>query len=131
MPTTATRIESEILEHEKQFWEASKGDGRKLGELCASDFTFVMAEGITNFKRKEFVDMLTAGDYKLKSFKIDEGKAIFRELSPGAATVAYEAKSEFELGGKAQKADSFYTSTWVKEGDSWKCALVTESAAAK
>lgn len=129
MAATATRIDREILQHEKEFWEASKGDAARLGKLCADNFTFIMAEGITNFSRKEFVDMITAGDYKLQSFEIEEGKAVIRELGPAAAVVAYPAKSQFELRGKNQKTRAFYSSVWTRQGNDWKCAVVSESVA--
>src|SRR5687767_12016418 len=59
MAATATRIDQEILEHEKQYWEASKNPaGKELENLTADNFTFVMSEGITNFTRREFVDMM-------------------------------------------------------------------------
>ena len=128
MATLTAPAKSEVMEHERQFWEASKGDAAKLRDLCADEFTFVMGEGVSNFKREEFIGMMTNGDYKLRSFRLDDGGAQFRELGPNAATVAYKADSEFELGGKAQKNTSWYSSTWVRTGDRWKCALVTESA---
>lgn len=129
MAATATRIDQEIFQHERQFWDACKGDATKLRALCADNFTFVMGEGISNFKRNEFVDMMTGGDYKLKSYQIDESKAVVRELGPEAAVIAYPAKTEYEMGGKDQKQSSFYSSVWVKEPTGWKIAAVTESTA--
>ena len=129
MAATATRIDQEIIRHEKEFWEASKGDAQRLGALCAGNFTFVMREGISNFSRKEFVDMMTGGDYKLKSYSMDAAKTVVRELGPAAAVIAYPAATEFELGGKAQKSNSFYSSVWVKDCNDWRCAAVAESIA--
>jgi uncharacterized protein (TIGR02246 family) len=131
MPTTATktRLESELLSHVTEFWEASKGDAAKLRELCADTFTFVMADGINVLGREEFVAMMTKGDFKLNSFLVDSDGAVVRELAPDVATVAYRATSEFTMGGTTDKNDSYYTSTWVKNGGRWQCAFETESTA--
>jgi len=129
MPTTATRIETELLEQEKRFWEASKGDAAGLRELCADEFTFLMNDGISNFTRDDFVNMITNGDYHLKSYDLDGRSVVVRELGPDAATIAYRAKSAFTMKGDDDRADSYYTSTWVRDGGAWRCAFVTESIA--
>ena len=131
MPATATRIGAELLDLENQFWDACKGDERKLNELCASRITNVMADGITEMSRNEFVDMFKSEDYKLQSYKIDEGTVQVRELGPEAAAIAYRAAQDFTLKGKKNHSDAFYSSIWVKEGGRWKCAASSESIAAK
>jgi hypothetical protein len=126
---TATRKDvQEVLDYERRFWEATKaGDGSALGKLTADQFTFVMGEGVNNFPRDEFVKMMTAGDYRLKSFTLDEKDATVRELAPGVAAVAYHARSSHDLGGKPGSTDGYWCSIWVKDGRDWKCSVVTES----
>ena len=58
--TTATNLKREIFDLEKQYWEASKtGNPKALGRLTNDQFTFVMGEGIMQFDRPSFVDMMT------------------------------------------------------------------------
>jgi hypothetical protein len=128
MPTTATRIETEILDQEKQMWEASS-DPAKLRALTADTMTFVMGEGISTSSRDEFIK--TMEDYKLKSYRMDASGAVVRELGPNAATVAYHATQDFTMNGEDQSTSSYYTSTWVRDGGGWKCTFVTESPKAK
>ncbi len=129
MQATATRIGTEILDLEHQFWDACKGDTHKLGELCAAGITNVMADGVTDMSRKEFVEMFGGGDYKLHSYKIDEDSVQVRELGPDAAAIAYHASQDFSLKGKRSHTDAYYSTIWVKEGGRWKSAVSSESLA--
>jgi hypothetical protein len=130
MAATATSVEQEILELEHRYWEAAKrSDSRELSSLTAASFTFVMKDGIIKSSRDELVGMLTGEDFKLKSYKIDSAGTVFRQLGPEAAVVAYPAHWDYEREGKADSIKTFNSSTWVKEGGSWKCAIVTESRA--
>jgi hypothetical protein len=124
MPTTATRTETEILEHEKRMWEAGS-DPAKLRALTADTMTFVMGEGISSSSRDEFIE--TMAQYKLKSYRMDEGGAVVRELGPNAATIAYHATQDFTMNGEAHSTSAYYTSTWIRVGGGWQCTFVTES----
>ena len=50
MASTATSLEREAMEFEKQYWEAVKaGDQSTLRKLTADSFIFVTGEGLTKF----------------------------------------------------------------------------------
>ena len=128
MTATTTTKQQEILDLETHYWDAIKTrDARALGRLTADEFTFVMGEGVSKFSRDEFVDMMTNSDFRLKSYKFDDGSVSFRELSPGSAFIAYKVHEAFERGGKPDTVDSYVSSNWVKSGTGWQCAAVTEA----
>jgi hypothetical protein len=123
-----TSVKKEIIDLEKQLWEATKSaEANKIGGFIGQPSTFVMGEGVTNFSRDEFIDMMTNGNFKLKSFTIDEGSATVRELAPGVAFIAYKLVQESVMDGKPNNSSAYFTGTWVKNGSDWKCAAVTES----
>ena len=71
--TTATNLKREIFDLEKQYWEASKtGNPKALGRLTNDNFTFVMGEGIMQFDRPSFVDMMTKEGMKITGYSLDE-----------------------------------------------------------
>ena len=129
MAATATSIEQEIRDLEKQNWEAFKAmDTRKLRQLTASRMLMVMSEGIYDSSGDEFIKMMEGEPgFKLKSYRLDEAKTVCRELAPGVVTLAYPVHMEFEREGKPGKIDSFFTSTWIKEGGNWRQTFSTES----
>jgi ketosteroid isomerase-like protein len=128
MAAPATTLEKEIVDNEKRFWEATKsGDAGQIGRYVAEPFTFVMGQGITNFSRQEFVDMMTSGNFKLKSFTFDEGSVTVRELAPNVAFIAYKASQESVMDGKPYSSSAYFTGTWLKNGGGWQCVAETES----
>ena len=130
--TTATNLKREILELEKQYWEASKtGNPKALARLTNENFTFVMGEGIMQFDRPGFVDMMTKAGMKITDYSLDEGGAKLQEITPDVALLTYKSHIEDDDGGKHNKGDSYTTSIWVRKEDSWQCAAVTDTPVAK
>jgi ketosteroid isomerase-like protein len=128
MTTATTSRQAEVLEFQDQFWDAIKsGDKDALTRLTADDFTFVMNRSISNFDRTAFVEMMTKSGFKMHSYEIDSESVTFREFAPNVAFVAYKAREDFELEGKREDVDSYYSATWLKSGDTWQCAVATES----
>ena len=126
MAATATMQKNEVVNLERRYWEASKGpDKSTLEKLTADQFTTVMRDGINTMSRKQFIDM--GGDIKLKSYRLDDNSATFRELAPGVVAIAYKAHAEFERAGKPLPTDAYYTSVWQKQPSGWQCALSSET----
>jgi hypothetical protein len=126
-----TSLKQELLDIQKQYWDAMKtADTKTLSRLTADRFTMVMEEGITDADKSEFVEMMTAGDMKLKSYKLDESNATARELSPGVALLAYRAHSDFERQGKLDNMENFFSTIFVKKGNGWVGAAGSAARAA-
>jgi len=124
---TATRG-TEALEREQHYWEVMKnGDKAEIKKLTADPFLFVMSDGIMSFSRDDFANMMGGGDFTLKSYRIDTKNAQVRPIGSEGVMVAYPAHMEFERGGKAGTSDTYYASTWIKEGGRWVCGATTET----
>jgi len=132
MPATATSIEVELRELERRYWEAAmQPDSAEMKRLTAGQFTFVMPAGINEFKRGDFIKMMTAGDFKLTSYEFVPAEATVRELGRDAALIAYRVKWTYDRDGKSEATDTYYTSIWVREDGEWKYAAACESPLSK
>jgi hypothetical protein len=124
----AINLRRELLEREKKVWEAWKsGDKHTLLSLLDDRYLMVMEQGITDQDKSSFVEGMLGGDMQLKSYTLDESSVNVRELGPGVAVIAYKARPEMEQAGKTISADYFFTTTFVKKGDTWVGAVGSAS----
>lgn len=118
----------EILNLEKRFWSAmSENDFENALDL--TDFPCVLASsrGTHSYDQQEFKKMFEAGQGKIKDFQFDDSSVEIRQLSPDTAVIAYKIKSTFSHEGTDKTIEAVDTSTWVKRGDKWTCAMHTET----
>jgi ketosteroid isomerase-like protein len=117
-------LEREIFELDRQYREAIKsGDANTLQKLTADPCVIVGAQGVIEFEPEELTGMTSGQDFHLKSYHLDEENVEFRPLGDGA----YRVQETYERGGKPYAADAYNCSIWVEDGDSWACAVHTES----
>jgi hypothetical protein len=125
---TATSIHKELLENERQFWQAIKErDSQKLESLTADTYTFVMGEGANTFSRNDFVSMMTSNSFKMLDFDIDLRNATVRELGRDAVAIVFPSHWSFEREGKRDDMESFTTAIWTRDGSRWRCAMDAET----
>ena len=128
MTTETTTVKGEVLEFQNKFWNAIKSSNKDaLTKLTADDFTFVMNSSISNFDRESFVLMMTKSGFKMHGYEIDGSSVTFREFAHDVAFVAYKVHEDFEMDGKREEGDAYYSAIWLKTGDGWQCAVATES----
>ena len=128
MTAPATSLKNELMKFENEFRDAMvSGDSRTLERLTADPCLVVGAQGARTMKRNEVGAMTASSEFQLKSYKVDDSTIAVRELGPGIATVAYRVEDRYETNGKPQTAKAFDTSTWIKKGNSWECAVHAES----
>ena len=63
----------------------------------------------------------------MHAFEIDSASVTFREFAHDVAFVAYKVHEDYEIDGKREDVDSYYSAIWLKAGDAWQCAVATES----
>lgn len=128
--STAT-LERELFELDRQYREAMKsGDAETLQELTADPCVVVGAQGVVEFEPDELTEMMSGQDFHLKSYHLDEDNVEFRRLGDRAAMLAYRVQETYDRRGKRYAADAYNCSIWVKNGNSWTCAVHTESLVA-
>ncbi len=120
-------ISQEIYNLEKRYWQAMQDHDLKTAiELTKFPCIVASAHGSQTVDRASFEKMFNSDRHHLKEFTIDKGRFLAREVSPGTFVTAYEVKSSFAENGKSREINAIDTSTWIKEGDKWICAMHTE-----
>ena len=127
---TAT-LDQEVITLEKQYWDVmAKRDKTGLRALTGDQFIMTMSEGITLCSRDEFIDMMMSDGFRMKSYKIDDGTVTVATPADDIAIVAYRAQMDYEREGKPGKSDSYFSSTWIRDGRAWRCVAGCESKVA-
>jgi hypothetical protein len=70
--------------------------------------------------------MMTGGSWKLHEFEIENGAEV-RQLTDDVAVIVYRVREEMTVEGKPVTLRAADSSVWVRRGDSWRCAMHTES----
>jgi ketosteroid isomerase-like protein len=124
----ATAVQSEILQLEKRYWDAIKSQDIDAMEALTADPCLVVGpQGASLVDRKQFREIWSNDDWRVRSFKIDDASASTREVGNNTVALAYKVNEELEHLGKPQKMEAYDTSVWVRENGSWRCAVHTET----
>jgi len=126
--TTAT-IENELVDLERQFWQAIKDKDVEAAMQLTDDTCIVTgAQGAASIDRKAFAGMLNSPEWTLNEFEF-VGDVIARAVTDDVAVVAYKVREQLTVEGNALTLDAADASTWVRRDGRWVCALHTESIA--
>jgi uncharacterized protein (TIGR02246 family) len=124
-----TTVEKELLELEKQFWQAIQDNDAEAAMRLTDESCIVTgAQGVGRIPREAFAGMMKAAPYKLHRFEL-KGDVQVRVLTDDVAVVAYKVHEELTVDGKPVTLEAADASTWVRRKGRWLCALHTESIA--
>jgi hypothetical protein len=119
-------IEAQLLDFEKQYWNAIMNRDVQAAMRLTDDPCIVTgAQGVGRITQKQFADMLQAGGWTLHSFDLSDVQV--RLLSEDVAIVAYKVKESLTVEGKHMTLEAADSSTWVRREGNWVCALHTEA----
>jgi len=116
---------------EKKFWQSMVDeDSDTAVDLLCEPALMVSAHGALQFDHAGYRHMAENGESVIKSFKLSDMHVVFP--NDDTAIVTYHVKQEVASrktgnGTKASVQEMNDTSTWVKDGDEWKCAIHTET----
>lgn len=97
----ATAItEKELLELERQYWQAMK-DGDAEAAIRLTDDTCIVSgpQGVGSIDRQAIAEMFKAATWKLQKFAFKDG-AKMRKLGDDVAILAYEVHEELTVEGQ-------------------------------
>jgi uncharacterized protein (TIGR02246 family) len=121
-------IEAQLLDHEKQYWQAIKDRDVQAAMRLTDDSCIVTgAQGVARITREAFAGMLQAGGWTLHEVTLSDVQV--RVLSEDVAIVAYKIKELLTVDGKPLTLEAADSSTWVRREGQWMCALHTEALA--
>lgn len=123
-----TTLGNELLDLEKQYWQAMKEkDVDTAMRLTDVECIVAGAQGVERVKRHALSDMLKNAPYTLHDFELKDPEV--RQIRDDVAILAYKVHEELTVDGKPVKLDAADASTWVRRDGRWLCALHTESIA--
>jgi hypothetical protein len=127
MTATATKTNTQILDLERRYWEAIRdNDVRSAVSLTEFPCLIAGASGVRSVDQASYEKMMTGGSWKLHEFEIENGAEV-RQLTDDVAVIVYRVREEMTVEGKPVTLRAADSSVWVRRGDSWRCAMHTES----
>lgn len=115
-----------IVDLETKFWQSMVDKDAKFARtLIAEDCLVTGPMGAMKIDPDKYEAMTRDGKWTLDSFKFSDLNVIFP--SDDTAIVAYKVHQKGEMGGKPMDMQCADSSTWVRDGRDWKCALHTET----
>jgi hypothetical protein len=129
MTPTTTRIDTEILDLERRYWEAMQARDVRTA-VALTDFPCLIAgaSGVRSVDQRSYEKMMTGASWRILEFEIEDG-AEGRQLTDDVAVVVYRVREEMTVDGKPVTLRAADSSVWVRRGDGWRCAAHTEAVA--
>jgi uncharacterized protein (TIGR02246 family) len=121
------RIEQELLDLERRYWQAIKDKDFDAALALTDDPCIVAgAQGVASIGREQFESMMSSANYTLHEFELSDDAQV-RMLGDNVAVLAYQVREKLTVEGEPLTLEAADASTWVKRGEKWLCALHTES----
>jgi ketosteroid isomerase-like protein len=115
-----------IVELETRFWQTMVDKDAKAAKTMIADECLITgAMGAMQIDPGKYEAMTRDGKWTLQSFKFNDIEVIFP--ADDVAVIAYEVHQKGEMADKPMDLRCADSTTWVREGDTWKCALHTET----
>ncbi len=115
-----------IVERETAFWQSMvEKDATRAKAMIAEECLIAGPMGSMKITPQKYAEMTKAGQWHLDSFEFSDVSVIFPNEDTGI--IAYKVRQKGEMKGAPMDMTCSDSSTWVREGSSWKCALHTET----
>ena len=116
----------EIVELEKTFWQSMVDkDADKARTLIADECLITGPMGTMRSDPDDYKRMTEKGDWDLKGFEFSDVEVIFPQDE--TAIIAYKVHQTGSMKGREMDLNCADSTTWVRDGEDWKCALHTET----
>lgn len=123
-----TSVAQELIGLEKKYWQSMQDHDLDTA-LKLTDFPCIVtsSHGVKSVEKDEFIKMFENHQQEsIHSFEFNKEPEV-RLLNENTAIVAYEIHAMVTAEGKKKPMDAIDTSTWIKRGGKWVCALHTET----
>lgn len=115
-----------IVQLEKTFWQSMVDkDADKAMTMIADECLITGPMGTMRSDPADYKRMTEQGEWDLRAFEFSDVQVIF----PGedTAIIAYKVHQTGTMKGQEMDLNCADSSTWVRDGRAWKCALHTET----
>ncbi|MDR6782009.1 ketosteroid isomerase-like protein [Pedobacter africanus] len=120
-------MKNQILDLEKKYWKAMEThDFDTVKSLTRFPCIVAGKNGVRSVDEDSFKKMFDSAEgNQLKVLNISETESEI--IGEDSAVIAYLIELAYSADGQKSSEKCACTSTWVKEQDSWVCAMHTES----
>ena len=117
---------NEIETLEKRFWQTMVDkDARAASAMIADQALVTGPMGAMRIDPARYEAMTEDGQWNLESYVMSDVQVV--SPSDDVAIIAYKVNQKGDMKGQAMDLNCVDSSTWVRDGDEWKCALHTET----
>ena len=121
MPDSAT-----IERLETEFWQSMVDkDADKAVTMIADECLITGPQGTMRSDPADYKRMTEQGEWELDQFEFSDVQVIFPQ--DDTAIIAYNVHQTGSMKGQEMDLNCADSSTWVRDGEEWKCALHTET----
>jgi ketosteroid isomerase-like protein len=114
-----------IVALEKKFWQLMKDkDSKGAAALIADDGLVTGPQGVIRMTPAKYEEMTRDGKWTLDDYEFSEMDVVF--AGEDVAVIAYKVHQTGTVGDDDMDMNCIDSSTWVRKGSEWKCALHTE-----
>jgi uncharacterized protein (TIGR02246 family) len=117
-----------LIDLEMKFWQSMvDGDADTAVDLLGDQALMVSTHGAMQFDHAGYRKMAEQGPNTLTDFELSDMNVLFANDS--TAILTYHARQTVTPRGKEKGSvqEVNDTSTWIKEGDRWRCVAHTET----
>ncbi len=115
-----------IVDLETRFWQAMVDKDAKLAKTMIADECLITGPmGAMKIDPDKYEAMTTDGQWTLDTFTFSDVEVIFP--ADDTAVIAYKVHQKGEMKGTPMDLKCADSTTWVRNGKSWKCAIHTEA----
>ena len=121
-----TESKDTIVGLEKTFWQSMVDkDADKAMTMIADECLITGPQGTMRSDPADYKRMTEQGEWELDQFEFSDVQVIFPQ--DDTAIIAYNVHQTGSMKGQEMDLNCADSSTWVRDGDEWKCALHTET----
>jgi hypothetical protein len=115
-----------IVDLEKRFWQSMVDKDAKLAKSMIADECLITGPmGLMKIDPDKYEAMTKEGQWDLETFTFEDVKVLFPLAE--TAVIAYKVHQKGTIKGKPMDMRCTDSTTWVRYGNDWKCALHTET----
>ena len=116
----------QIIDLETRFWQAIKDKDVPTAQAMIADRSLTTGpSGTTQMNPEKFGRLMREAPWTLDQFELSDFDVIFP--AEDVAVIAYKVHETGEMEGKPMDMIAADSTVWARDGDSWKCALHTET----
>jgi ketosteroid isomerase-like protein len=115
-----------IERRERQFWDTMiTKDAAAASAMLADQAIVVGARGAARIGREDFARMMKEGKWTLEEYTFKDVEVLFR--ADDVAIIGYKVTQKGSMNGKSYDFEAADSTTWMRSGGEWLCALHTET----